>query len=413
MNIRTIQWVGFGVVVIVLGGLFAWYIFISEHQKAAGELGEGRGFTSGVPTFVGGGGSTRKNMVSFFGESSVKIATTSNKKVPPRLWGVSAVPSVGLASFETPAGTFLRFVERPTGNVFEVPLSGGELRRITNTLIPRVYGALWVNDDSLVIRHSDESGLDLLTFLAQLKYATSTGGMGSLSGAYLDTEVSDVAVSPNRKSPALFYLTTNDQGTFGIVTDGDAKNPKRLFTSALSGWRASWVAENSIVLSQKAADGLVGSAYVLSPKVGSMHLIKGNVEGLIVAAHSKEDAVIYSISKKGVVETYARVSGVERKLPITTLAEKCVWEHVALRAYCAVPEMIVGAALPDVWYRGEVSFNDRWFVIDPISGNAELFLDPTDEFGVSVDVVDPVIDADGAHIFFTDAKNGTVWVLTL
>ncbi len=424
---QLLQWVGIALIVAILGGLFGWYLFVSRQQRGVAAVTEGRGFSDPTPAFSGASGSMRENIVSFFGstlravENGTSSAVTSTKSgavvSAPRLWRVSPIPAVGLTSFTMNNGTtsieMLRYVERPSGNVFEVPLAGGSPQRITNTLIPRVYEVSWIDPNTLILRHAkEENGLTVQTFLASIKTATSSPEVGTLTGSYLDDNIRSIVSYTNNKKPWLFYLVANEQGTFGITTDGMGKNPKRLWSSALHGWRFSQF-ENTVLLWQKASEGIVGSAYTLSLKTGESKLLLGNKNGLTVLKHPLEDAVLYSTSLNGKTTLFAQVADVTRELPVATFAEKCVWGVGApLRAYCAVPRSLPSAQLPDAWYRGEVSFDDQWFSVDATQGTAETMLDPKEDQDVGLDVVDPST-LDGKHIFFTDSKTGTVWVLTI
>jgi hypothetical protein len=414
INKQTLFWIGLGTVATIMGGLFGWYIFINKQQGSVDAVGTGRGFSSGIPTFEGEGGSMRENLASFFestfGGFGEDVTATTTR---PRLWKINPVPGAGLVSFATTSGDILRFVERPTGNVFEVSIDGGTPKRLTNTLIPRVYEVFWINKNSLILRHGDEYGLKALTFLATIKEGLS-GEPGELSGEYLDDDIDSIAVSPNKDGSDFFYLTSGAQGTFGILSDVTGETQSRLWRSSISGWQVSWISDDVIEFVQNAAEGLSGSSYTLSRASGETSLVVGNKAGLISKKHPTQDAVIYSTSVGGQLKTFARVDGVERELPIKTIADKCVWgKGSTLQAYCAVPENLQNSPMPDAWYRGEVTFKDRWFVVDPTNGVADLLVNPKDEFNVSVDVVDPSISADGGHLLFTDSTSGTLWVLKI
>src|SRR3989344_2887548 len=424
MNKNLIQWVGITLLVAIASGLLGWFIFISKKQGEVDMTIEGRGFTTGIPT-GGEVGSMRENFVTFFTDSFSDYRTDEETSAngtstpeEPRFWQVSQIPGTGLASLVkiasgTPS-TVLRFVERPSGNVFEVPAGGGSPPRLTNTLIPRVYEALWLDADSLVIRHADDDGITMLTFVADIQSASSSEDVGELVGAYLEDDIRAVATHPTGKEPALFYLATNAQGTFGIRAKGNGTDPKRLWSSPLRGWRLSWLTDATVVLSQNAAQGLAGSAYTLSLKDGSLSLLAGNESGLIVTKHPTENAFAYSTSVRVKTRLFVRIGSETTELPIATFAEKCVWGAGAkLLLYCAVPDSFPDIDLPDAWYRGETSFNDRWYVVDAAAGSAEEMLGRQETKGARVDVVDPVLDADGERIFFTDGKTGTLWVVRI
>jgi hypothetical protein len=272
---------------------------------------------------------------------------------------------------------------------------------------------IWIDDDSLVIRHSNDGGVTLLTFLGTIKIATSSSST-SVIGSYLDGEVVAITARPGGKEPSLFYLVKNVSGVVGILAESDGKNPKHVWSSPLSGWRVSWVSEDRIALSQKSAQGIVGSAYILSPTKKDLSLVVGNKDGLVALPHPTKDAVIYSTAENGVLKLYSRIDGLEKELPIATLADKCVWGGgKELVVFCAVPLSLPKEALPDAWYRGEVVFSDHWFAVNLVSGTATLLVDPLNEFGSSIDVVNPIIDAAGKRLLFTDQATGASWIFSI
>lgn len=429
INRRVIFWIGVTLILSISTFLLWWYFFISAQTKTVESEAAARGFSVNAPVFESSGGSMRGNITELFesaqsalGVAPGKKATTTSAK-RARLFRASAIPSVGLFSPSTPKSSDgeILFVERPSGNIFTLTLSGGDARRVTNTLIPQVYEVIWIDADSLVVRHSNDGGITLLTFLGTVQTASSS--VATLVGSYLDDNVVAISARPGGKEPSLFYLVKNVGEVVGILAESDGKNPKRVWSSPISGWNIFWVSEDRIVLSQKAAEGVIGSAYLLSPKSGELSLVVGNKNGLVAVPHPIKNAVIYSTSQNGVLKLYGRVDGLEKELPIVTMADKCVW-GAGLRAFCAVPlsfSAFPRAALPDAWYRGEVAFSDQWFSIDVVEGIATSLLDPVDDFrgglgantDSSFDVVNPSIDAVGKHLLFIDKKTSTPWVLSI
>ena len=420
-NHRIVMWSGVLIITILIGGLLWWYLFIQKQTTNIRVESDARGFSSESPVFSGTGGSMRENISSLFqdafGLSPVERATSTDSAPLPRLFRASSIPSTGLSSFLI-AGTSddeFRFIERPSGNILAVPLKGGSVRRITNTLIPQVYDALWINKTSVLIRHSNDGGITLLSFLGNIQKATSSE-TSALVGTYLEDNIVSAAARPNGNEPALFYLAKTDDGVVGILVNSDGKKPRRLWSSPLSGWNVYWISDDTIVLSQKAAEGIIGSAYTISVKTGTLSLLVGNKDGLSVRRHPTKNAILYSASLNGSLKLYARVDGVVIGLPLATFAEKCVWaQGKDLRAYCAAPNSLPGVPLPDAWYRGEVSFTDQWFTVDPIAGTATLLINLVQERGSGsyIDVLNPSIDASGKRLFFVDKTTGTPWVLTI
>lgn len=416
-NRRTIYWSGALIVVIIAALLWWWYAVISGKQHTIDAAATARGFSSATPSFGGLGGSMRDNLVGLFTSpfGNTPATTTAKEAARPALFRTSAVPSEGLFSllYAGSNNEDILFVDRPTGNIFALPLAGGEARRITNTLVPHVYEAIWIDADSLVIRHSNDGGVTLLTFLGTIAPATSST-TNILTGSYIDDVVVAVAARPGGEEPSLFYVARTPEGAVGIISESDGSHPKRVWSSPLIGWNVAWIADDRIVLAQKAAEGIVGSVYTLSPKTGRVSLVVGNKEGLVALPHPTEDAVVYSVSQNQKTKLYARVGTTVREIPVSTTADKCVWAHgEPIRAWCAVPDTIPPLAFPDAWYRGEVALSDRWFSIDPVDASAELFMDPVETFGQQVDAEKPLLSVDGKHILFTDKITGTGWVLSL
>lgn len=423
---RSIFWGAIITLMFILGGLVVWYVFINTQQRQVDELAAARGFNTEIPSFSGVGSSMRENVAEFFqvaydavtlDESGASTTETAFEPTP-RLWRTNSIPSLGMISFNdassSPAGS-VRFVERTSGNIFYKPIASGAAPiRLTNTLIPYVYEVLWIDDDSLLIRHSTDGGITLRTFLGNVVQSTTTDGLSSLDGGYLDDGTIAIAINPSRVEPMLFYLVQGADGVVGLTADREGKNPKRIWSSPLSGWNISWLTPDSIVLGQKAAAGASGSVYRLSLATKEMSLVLGNLNGLTVLQHPTQDAVIYSTSQGGVLKLFSRVAGIVYELPLATFAEKCVWGRGrALQIYCAVPATLPELPLPDSWYRGETDFADRWYKVDPVTGTAEALLDPSSDFGVEIDVLRPTLNEAGDTIEFTDAKTGTPWMLRI
>ena len=83
----------------------------------------------------------------------------------------------------------------------------------------------------------------------------------------------------------------------------------------------------------------------------------------------------------------------DAELPITTIAEKCVWESATV-AYCAVPQQIPGAGFLTKWYRGEVHTEDVWYTVDAGAAKADKLF--TIDSAQAIDVESPAIDPGGA-----------------
>jgi hypothetical protein len=101
-------------------------------------------------------------------------------------------------------------------------------------------------------------------------------------------------------------------------------------------------------------------------------------------------------------------------LSISTLSDKCAWSRSEKNvAYCGVPTAVQNGVYPDDWYQGIVSFDDRLWMIDTETNEADLILDPSTEVGIDMDMIKIDTDASGAHLIFTNKKDSSLWVLDL
>jgi len=398
-----------GAAALILGmgvGLLSWYWFIAREQSVVTTADSGRGFATGVPTFGGGLGSTNLNTQSTFG-TETQIEDNQDESSPaPRLWNVSSVPTAGISLFNPTSSTTLAyFIERVSGNIFSADPATGKVTRVTNTLIPYVYEAVWVDDTHILVRHIDKTG-GVATLLGRIEQSTSSQNISTLNGTYLERGI--VTVTANQQNHSFFTLAPTSDGYVGTVTSvEDEVAPKRVWKSSVGGWRSSWGDSSHISLLQKGAQGITGSMYLIDPEKREGSPVITGVAGLsaVVAPNGKD--VVYSESYVGSFTTYLRTDGVVRKLGFKTLGEKCVWNAEGTVLYCAVPETLPDTPLPDAWYRGEVHFTDRW------TGQADLLVSPSSDFGVDVDVIDPNIDVTGSYISFIDGQSGTPWMVRI
>jgi len=171
----TLEYALATIIVIVLGGLAGWYFFLRSATSDTQAKDTARGYVSntfdpGTPDKAGlprqAPSSSRRG-----GEKSRRNSGTS----PPHR---SAAPRVGTSTIR------LRFAERSSGNIFDVDPSTGSVTRVSNTLMPKIYEALFADTGSVVLRSLDESATET-TFSGMLKTASSTE---TLSGAYIAVE---------------------------------------------------------------------------------------------------------------------------------------------------------------------------------------------------------------------------------
>ena len=458
---RVLEFTVAAIIVMMLGGLAGWYFFIKGETAQLQASDTARGFGTDAPFSSGstGGvvtqGTTGQQATNGAGDGTPspglfsRIANTlsfgwwGNRSFdsdtgitdflpfgnpgpdddsvdgktddvttppPPRLWRVSAAPAAGIGFIDGTAS--LRFVDRANGNVWSADPVTGAVGRITNTLMPKTYEALFARDGSVVLRSISDSGL-ISTFAAvastTLPSTSATTTYMKLEGVYLPQNIATIAVSPSARK--LLYLTTNAQGTTATEASWRDGERKVLFTSALSQWGVLWL-PNKIIAVQKAADGASGYAF----EVKSSALIPQlrDLPGLTYLPRADSNAILFGTSERGSVRLYSQAAkdATPVELPIHTTAEKCVWAPGAGQiAYCAVPQEINSRIYLLDSYRGAEHSSDAWWKVDISAGTAEQFETPQTDGGI--DVFRPIINESGTHIAYLNARDMTIWVLRI
>lgn len=413
---RVVTIVAAILIILIACSFFGWYWWLKRQQAANSAVTAGRGLGGGIPAFSGGSlGSTNLNISSSFengsGTSTVPAKTQERQlsTTTPVAWRVSTTPAAAISITSQGGRHSAMIVERVSGNVFSVDPLTGEAIRVTNTLIPTIYDALWINPVDVLLRSMNEQGL-ATTFLGHIKAATSSP-VGEMAGEFLDTRISAVAAKPD--GTAFFAIYPVVSGYIGVIKDSLNTKETRVWESVAGGWRAYWRG-STITLVQHASEGVYGSVYSIDPETRNSRVLLQGVAGLSASVRGDDSAIIYSESYVDSFNTYLKTATGTRTLAIKTLGEKCAWSPQAKNiAICAVPQSLGANALPDAWYAGAAHFNDTLWLVDAQTGELRELMSPGSFFGVPVDVKNPTIDATGLFLTFIDANNNTPWILRI
>lgn len=463
MNARTIiEYILAAIVVLILGSLSGWYFFLRTQSQTIMTQDAARGFEATTPLGSAGGGIVNERGVSKgempqaaapssqsgffsralsvifgggtgvslpsgstpFSEDATGFADVGNANMrgpaaalqrPPQLWHIQNKPSAGMGFVGSGTDERLLYVERGSGYVFEADLETGEVVRLTNTLMPKIYEALITPDRRVVERSLDDFG-NITTFIGSIATTTlaasdATTSARTLFGLSLQKNITRIAIGPD--SDALFYFVADAGGTAGIHSEWNGSKQKRMFTSALSSWRPIWLADDRIILVQDAADGVPGYTYELK-KDGTLSPLLRALPGLTILPRAHSSALLWGQSAGGVLALFARVSpdSIAVQLPIKTIADKCVWmPGKELVVFCGVPQGVVPSNFLDDWYRGSAHSSDAFWRIDASAGSAEAIYTP--ETDTSIDIENPIMSSDGSYIAFTNAADKSPWLLRI
>jgi hypothetical protein len=408
MQTKTIiRYVLVALIVLIIGALAGWYLFLRGQSQTTSAQDAARGFGASTP-------SANQNGSTFGNSQSTGGSASGSQGSPAQLWHVVSTPIAGLGFVNDVGGQNVHFVERSTGNILAANPATGAITRLTNTLIPKVYEAIIAPDGSLIERSLAADG-SVASFAGSASSTQTTESATSsplqLIGTILPKNIEEIAINPS--TDELFYTTASAGGITGIRSQWNAAKQKNVFASPLSGWRITWLPDGRIILLEAPVDGISGYAYSLKNDGTLIPLVRA-IQGLTILPRSKSSAMLYGSSAGGSITLMAQVSASSTpvQLPIKTIPDKCVWAPGAgLVAYCAVPQVTPAGNFLTSWYQGLLHTADAWWRVDASAGVAQEIYTPSSS--VSLDVENPAIDASGTHIAFMNGADQSLWILSL
>ncbi len=402
------RYVGVAAIVLLILGLGGWFLFLRNQEGNLSDLASQRGFDIAIPSFTGARSSTSENIAA--GATTEGMLSVQTAEKPPRLWRVSSTPIAG-ASFIGASST-LRYIERSTGHVYDVDPVSGKAERRTNTLVPKIYDAAIASDGSMILRTLDDAGGRIA--IAATFGTTTQDGFFQLETANLGAAVFATAFARGRPDTLLVAESAN--GAELVRSRADAA-PQSLLSLFLTTLEPMLVPDGRILLTERPASGMPSSSYEVVN--GALVPLVRGIPGLAVLPRPSSSVLLYSSDDGARLRLFARsATSSTAELSIGTSARKCVWAPSGvstttptLYAYCAVPQTAPSAGFTDSWVRGATHTADAWYTIDISAAKSERFFIP--EGSIALDVEDPMIDARGEYITFTNARDKSLWLLRI
>ncbi len=407
------------IIALILGGT---YFFLKKETSQSNTAGNSIDFSPFGQSGDNPNGSASQGTNTPSLPSQVPAATV------PLLRQLSNTPVATFMTGITKNGTdnsavsYARFMERATGHVFEVPLSlVTPAVKISNTTIPRIQEALWAPDGRYIaIRYYDEKMEHVATYLAQLMFASTTvanelhleeavSASTTLQGIFLDNDIPNLVFSPDGSS--LFYLVRTAGGARGYVRSLDKKTNKLVFSSPLNELLPTWDNANTVILTTKPAATIPGYAFSLNLKTGAVDNTLTEVPGLTARTDIQDNHIIFfSVEENApLLQLLDIKTGTISGLRLPTLPEKCAWSKLEQNIlYCAAPAQ-TGAGYPDVWYRGEATYQDILWKINIETGSQDIVVIPNEAVGRAMDATNLALSPDENFLLFIDKRDGTLW----
>jgi len=354
-----------------------------------------------VPDFFPNSGSVDINPSPLGSPGGNDIPTSRKGFILTRL-------SLSSVSGATHARGKVIYLDRATGNIYEINPDGTERNRVSNTTIPKIFEVDFSSTgNNFLLRYLtiDNSIESVRNFLAGLESEDNASTTSSVEGIFLSTDISSTAISPEENK--IFYTYRQEDKTIGVTADFENKNKKQIFSSSFSEWNISWVSKNIITLLTKPSGMAEGFFYSLDAKTGKFTKVLGGIKGFGAIMDKSGKNVLYNESGQNTIKTrtYNIKSGEVSEFLFSTLAEKCVFSYDGSYVYCAVPNVIPNAFYPDDWYQGLVSFSDLIWRVNLSDGNTELVAGASNDF----DTTDLFLSSDEDYLFFINKKDSILW----
>ena len=407
--------------VIILLGLLGWFFLAQkDSEEPTGDGQENVGFFGGL--FSDDSVldlDEERPPLTFENEGGFGFGFDDNLVLKRRQFGESVLqqltttPVAGFVATTTSDGApSVRFVERITGNIYQVDPEKIESVRVTNTTIPGVYEAVWnKNATRVVLRYLDENDV-IKTFNAHIVSGTS---ISTLDGRFLPDDIDFFTTDDNGEN--IFYTIRGDRETLLKKSSFNDSGVETVYRSFLHELFYEITNSGKIFFTTKASGLVTGLVYSLDGGGNAVpEKILGGILGLTVNTSPYGDRILLSQSTSGgfglfLFELKTRDM---RLFSVTTLPEKCVWSHVNRNiVYCGVPNLIQKDLYPDSWYQGKISFSDSVWEIDVSRDITRLLADLRQERDFTIDMVNPAISESGEYLFFINKRDSSLWSLRL
>lgn len=411
---------------ILLGGI-GYYLYINSGDQG---INSGKIFDSVKNFFPFGAPSAPSDQTNQNTSSSTNQNTKTQPVKTDRLFQISETPTAGFVAIDTISTsteiffnkeknattststklteTFVRFVERATGNVLESKISNLEKSRISNATIPKVYEA-FLNSKGTELIVRTLSGETITTEYRKINVGTSTA---TSSQTILYPFNTDIFIA---RGDSVFYTVRTALGSTGYIGTFDNKKPTQIFSTPLRDIGASWSGGNAIEIFNKPNSQYVGISFAIDIKKKTIKESLSGILGLTTNPNMDGSYTLYNTSIEN-LDLGSKKGNTNTALYLTTnaLPEKCIWSKKNIKiAYCAVPNYFVKTEYPEKWYQGLVSFADDFWSINVETGEQKLVYRPSSENKPLQDVTNLSLNDKENYLFFINKNDLSLWGLAI
>ncbi len=303
----------------------------------------------------------------------------------------------------------VRFVEKTTGNMFDIDIDQEEIRTTSETIVALAEEALLGNTGGTILFRYINTSEEIESFLANLIKPTGSATKNSLSGSFLPKNTKTVAMT--REGDTLFYMQPYGNGITATALSLKTKKKVQVFESPFTEWSAQWSNNKTVIITTKPSAYAGGYAYSINTDTKALKKLFGDIPGLTLLVSPNNKQIIYSESANQTFSTkvFTQETLSTNPFSVKTFPEKCTWSKDSITMYCAVPSSIPKGIYPDDWYQGAVSFSDAIWKINQKTNTATLLVNPTDAVQTSLDIENIQLSTDETYLIFRNKNDLMLW----
>ena len=308
------------------------------------------------------------------------------------------------------------------GHIFEANNLNTNIDKISNTTLPKIYEGFWNKKlTSMVLRYLKDDTDAVTSFYAELNLATTSTSTSQninttpyeVKGKYMSPYIDQIAVSPS--GDKIFSWNIENDNGIGYISTFDEKNKVKIIDTPLTQVNIDWPASTTVTITTKGLSTAPGYMYGVNTKTAEMTKLLGNIKGLSAKLSVNSKNIFYSSGGKTIKSGIYDIKNAKfTDVIFGTLADKCVWSSINQNEmYCAVPTDIPEGAYPDDWYKGQVSFVDKIWLLDTTTGEVHLIANLLSLSNKLIDATQLTLDPKENYLYFINKKDLTLWVLDL
>ncbi len=311
----------------------------------------------------------------------------------------------------------VRFVERASGHIYDIPTDNLTATKILNITIPRIQHAFFFNNGkNLILQYLGDLNTSIETYSATLiPVLDDEENTYSLDGTFLPADITAIAPSPEGTS--LSFIQKNDNGSVLYKSSLDGAGAVELFRSPFKSWRLDWASPSRVVLTSAPHPKTSGATFAVATEDGALKSLVNSEKGSFTASSNNNlTYTVFSEEVDGVVRLYAYDYAKKelKNLNLSTFMDKCAWSNTTnTTLYCFVPNKLVIPENILAWNQGGGNFADNIWKIDVATGETVLLYQIDKEYEQLLDAIKPVLADDDSSIAFINKADLTPWLLSL